>query len=741
MLPINDTIGKPDAKNPRALLSPFAVPVLAEGSARLFVSTAVSDDPESATIPFPKNWDVKDVQRVIFPDHTATIAKSWGIRFTGKISRNGWMECHAFDREDETPSAAISKATGAYRDQGSGSKSISFFDLAVKVGAYKSFPEVVNALGREYVSTPRLKTVETVETVETVDENQLNSAKNKKNQQPQQSQQSQKTTKSPKFKTVYKTLSDAIKATAKYAGEIGTTWRYTDWFATVRFDSEGGGKKVLPFHKDAETGAWINADPPGLLPLLRTGTARPNAVVLVVEGEKCVGLAASIGFESVTSSHGANSAGKSDWTALAGREVVILPDANNAGEKYARDVEAILRQLDPQARTKIVRLPGLLPGSGDDIEQWIDSLGDTIEPDGIAAKLREIIATTPIPDVLPSADPNLPTREMLGLKCITEIEEQEIDWLWPDRFLMGSLNLIVGEGDVGKSFLTLDMIARITTGRPFPDQVEPQFPPARCIFITGEDRVGMAIRPRLRALGADQSKVFVVGMGKDEKGKPKDFTIKDVAWLDQIMAHEPDVKVIVIDPITSFYGPGVDENSNTDVRSILKPFGDFAERHNVAIIAISHFGKGQSGKPAAKILGSVALPNVARAVWCVVADQENRERRLMLRVKLNLSGKDTGLAYRITPELKIEWEPEAIETRAADAVADTGGSKREEKKEAKKRNLILDACKFLSNGRMKSDEMYSDLGISKATWFRIPESDRRGYSSPSSHQLANGGVN
>lgn len=74
---------------------------------------------------------------------------------------------------------------------------------------------------------------------------------------------------------------------------------------------------------------------------------------------------------ATTSSCGCNGAGKADWTPLAGKECVILPDNDGPGERYAETVAANLAMLSPPAIAKVVKLEGL-PESGD-LADWIDA--------------------------------------------------------------------------------------------------------------------------------------------------------------------------------------------------------------------------------------------------------------------------------------------------------------------------------------------------------------------------------
>src|SRR5439155_16687247 len=67
---------------------------------------------------------------------------------------------------------------------------------------------------------------------------------------------------------------------------------------------------------------------------------------------------------TTTSAGGSAAAHLTDWSPLAGREVVILPDNDEPGRKYAHDVVGQLVALSPRPSIRIVRLPGL-PPSGD----------------------------------------------------------------------------------------------------------------------------------------------------------------------------------------------------------------------------------------------------------------------------------------------------------------------------------------------------------------------------------------
>jgi hypothetical protein len=102
----------------------------------------------------------------------------------------------------------------------------------------------------------------------------------------------------------------------------------------------------------------------------RTCPLSPNNQMprsIICEGEKAADAASLIFPESIaaTSSGGAGAAAKTDWTPLAGRLVLIWPDADAAGEKYAREVAAKLKMFD--CSVSIIDAKGLAsidPGGG-----------------------------------------------------------------------------------------------------------------------------------------------------------------------------------------------------------------------------------------------------------------------------------------------------------------------------------------------------------------------------------------
>jgi len=203
--------------------------------------------------------------------------------------------------------------------------------------------------------------------------------------------------KAKKPATIYRTARAALEALVGQYGNPSKIWRYDDAVGemlggVIRWDSPDG-KKILPISSDGQGGWTISgmATPRPLYGLPQLAAAK---VIYVVEGEKAADAAKSIGLTATTSPHGSKSAGKADWSPLAGKQVVIVPDRDADGEHYAADVTEIVTALKPPATVKIVRLPDL-PVAGD-IVDWIDAQGDAAEPEELRRQIEGLGDTTPL---------------------------------------------------------------------------------------------------------------------------------------------------------------------------------------------------------------------------------------------------------------------------------------------------------------------------------------------------------
>ncbi len=256
------------------------------------------------------------------------------------------------------------------------------------------------------------------------------------------------------------------------------------------------------------------------------------------------------------------------------------------------------------------------------------------------------------------------------------VEPQKIAWLWPGRIAIGKQTEVSGDPRLGKSLLTIDVAARVSVGSRWPDSSECS-PLGGVVMLSAEDDPADTIRPRLDAAGADCSRIcLLTDVSRFDSAESKWFRTpfnlaRDIGVLDEAIETTIDCRLVIIDPISAFCG-STDSHRNTDVRGLLAPLAELAQRRQVAVVCINHLNKNVAGGPAVyRTMGSLAFVAAARAAWDVVKDKNDPTKRLFLPIKHNLSSDVTGLSYTVedrggAPVLR--WSPDPVSISADDAM-------------------------------------------------------------------------
>ena len=191
----------------------------------------------------------------------------------------------------------------------------------------------------------------------------------------------------------YSTVDEAIGR----SNTVVKRWTYHDKtgepvMVAVRFDKADGKKSFLQISRC--DGGWHCKAMEAPRPLYRLPEVlESEGPVYICEGEKATDAAVSIGLNATTSIGGSKTPHKTDWSTLAGRDVVILADNDDSGRKYANTVAENLILLDvrydlpPSATVKVVELPGL-PEKGDIVE-WIEAQ-DTTDPEELQSRIEKL---------------------------------------------------------------------------------------------------------------------------------------------------------------------------------------------------------------------------------------------------------------------------------------------------------------------------------------------------------------
>lgn len=220
------------------------------------------------------------------------------------------------------------------------------------------------------------------------------------------------------------------------------------------------------------------------------------------------------------------------------------------------------------------------------------------------------------------------------------IQRQPIRWLWRGWLARGKLHILAGAPGSGKTTLALSLASAITNGGLLPDGSRAQR--GSVLVWSGEDDPADTLAPRLAAVGADMARVHFVGEVGAER-RPFD-PAADMESLERAALDIGDVSLLIADPVVSAVAG--DSHKNTEVRRALQPLVNLGSRLGCAVLGISHFSKGTSGRePMERVTGSIAFSAVARIV--MVAAKGEDDSRLFARAKSNIGPDDGGFTYSL----------------------------------------------------------------------------------------------
>ena len=253
-----------------------------------------------------------------------------------------------------------------------------------------------------------------------------------------------------------------------------------------------------------------------------------------------------------------------------------------------------------------------------------------------------------------------------GLRSLGKRTKKHLSWLWTNYLPSNKLVHFGGASGEGKSPVTLDLIARVTAGLPWPDGTPNILGPRSVILMSAEDDIEDTVIPRLELAGANVEKVFEFIVEHTENDSQIELSAaldRDLNDLVKKAESLDDLALIVIDPISNYLG-SKEMNKEAEVRSLLMPLSKFAQSRDICIATCGHFNKNKDATPQQRIMGAAAFYGVARFVFIFGNDPdsdnkyahvmaENRNKAVAIKYKtitepLTWDGKTSDI-------VKVEW--------------------------------------------------------------------------------------
>lgn len=227
------------------------------------------------------------------------------------------------------------------------------------------------------------------------------------------------------------------------------------------------------------------------------------------------------------------------------------------------------------------------------------------------------------PSALPPLDEasTARSRKAAGRMHVVRFEDiplVSLKWLWRGYLPAGKIVVLDGFPGQGKSTVALDLAARLSRGRAMPDGTGAGTP-VDTLILTYEDDAGDTLRPRLEAAGGDAHRVYFVegvSYNSDELLMPPSLP-NDLDSLEQVLKEHPEIRLVIIDPLSAALGSEVDSHKDQSVRTVLARIARMASESGACFLIIRHVRKSPGLNAITAGGGSIGISGQARVVLLI----------------------------------------------------------------------------------------------------------------------------
>jgi hypothetical protein len=263
----------------------------------------------------------------------------------------------------------------------------------------------------------------------------------------------------------------------------------------------------------------------------------------------------------------------------------------------------------------------------------------------------------------------------------------------------------MGDPGEGKTTYCLAVAAALTTGRMLPESAV-ALEPMSVVFQSAEDGIADTLLGRFKSLGGDCSKICSI-VDSSCSLSLDDTRIEEVV-------RGTGAGLVVLDPLQSFLGAGVDMHRANEVRPLMAKLAAVAERTGCSVLIIGHLNKMATAKGMYRGLGSIDINAAARSIVVVGRMRDDPETRVAAHLKSSLAPEGQSIAFRLDRDSGFAWVGAVAIT--ADELLSGVSAGREPTKQELALALITE---MLTGGEVESNEVLARLqahGISKSTY-------------------------
>ena len=390
-------------------------------------------------------------------------------------------------------------------------------------------------------------------------------------------------------------------------------WEYVDEHGSVLFvkqrfwtsDAKGKTYKLLRVMSDGSRQASMQGArviPYRLSDVLEAKIqAKP---VFVCEGEKAADALASIGVFTSTSHTGAGSWPAANSTWFADLNIVLVPDNDQPGYRYASLVASALLPI-----AKSIRLLALPVGHTEDAFEWVMAGGDKAQLMALCKGLQpvldaeSIVYLPPAPAAPEDSEPEseeftpepalelVPEESKIRIEPWDTIQDEPVEWLIQDVLPRKGFSALFGPPGSFKSFVALDIAHSIATGTAWMGKEVAT--PGAVLYICGEGHGGVGARIRacrLHHRTAPGAKVYVIRHQLNLRSSKEDIQQLHLAITQLVQREDIRFELVQVDTLARAFGGG-NENDSSDMGAFISSLSKIQRLLDCALMIVHHVGK------------------------------------------------------------------------------------------------------------------------------------------------------
>ncbi|QJT95121.1 AAA family ATPase [Wolbachia endosymbiont of Diaphorina citri] len=311
-----------------------------------------------------------------------------------------------------------------------------------------------------------------------------------------------------------------------------------------RSDPPGKKKVYKPFDvKQSKFAA------PEIRPLYNIPEILKSDKVILVEGEKCAEALIEQGIVATTTMSGANAdVDKTDWSPLKGKHIIIWPDNDEAGNKYAKNAEKKLLEIGVASLVKL-KIPQDRPKGWDAADGVLEGIN-----------VKEFLASTAL------TTNTLSTKSLISFSARQYFNDKSPmpeDIVAPRILTPSGLLVFAGAPKVGKSDFLISWLIYMAAGVQFLDMIPKR--PLRIFYLQTE--IGYHyMRERLQQLKINEELLEIAGYNLVITPQVElllnDDSIEIIVDKIESSFGSNAVDIIAIDPLRNIFDAGENSSEN-----------------------------------------------------------------------------------------------------------------------------------------------------------------------------------